>query len=80
MCSMTKNICIKLNKELKSLMTKHFDLEKSIEKSQNDSTIDSIQIEMLKKEKLKIKDTISEKQKELTKNLNVLPVELIYDK
>ena len=28
----------KLNKELKSLMTKHFDLEKSIEKSQNDST------------------------------------------
>ena len=39
---MTKNICIKLNKELKSLMTKHFDLEKSIEKSQNDSTVDSI--------------------------------------
>ena len=23
---MTKNICIKLNKELKSLMTKHFDV------------------------------------------------------
>lgn len=75
-----KNICIKLNKELKSLMTKHFDLKKSIEKLQNDSTVDSIQIEILKKEKLKIKDTISEKQKELTENLNVLPVELIYDK
>ena len=80
MCYMTKNICIKLNKELKSLMAKHFDLEKSIEKSQNNSTVDSIQIEILKKEKLKIKDIILEKQKELTKNLNVLPVELIYDK
>jgi hypothetical protein len=77
---MTKNICLTLNKEIKSLMTKHFDIEKSIEKLQNDLSVDFIQIEKLKKEKLQIKDTILEKQNELTKNLNVLPVELIYDK
>jgi len=77
---MAKNICIKLNKELKSLIIKHFDLEKSIENLLNDATVDSIKIEKLKKEKLKIKDTIFEKQKELNENLNALPVELIYDK
>ena len=77
---MIKNICLTLNKEIKSLMNKHFDLEKSIENLLNEVTIDSIRIEKLKKEKLKIKDIILEKQKDLNENLNKLPAELIYDK
>ena len=57
---MAKNICIKLNKEIKSLMDKDFDLRKSLEKLEKDLTVDDIEIEKLKKEKLKIKDKILE--------------------
>jgi len=77
---MAKNICIKLNKEIKSLMNKDFDLRKSLEKLEKDLTVDDIEIEKLKKEKLKIKDKILAKQNELKLALDKTSVELIYDK
>ena len=77
---MAKNICIKLNKEIKSLMDKDFDLRKSLEKLEKDSTVDDIEIEKLKKEKLKIKDKILAKQNELKLALDKTSVELVYDK
>ena len=77
---MAKNICIKLNKEIKSLMDKDFDLRKSLEKLEKDLTVDDIEIEKLKKEKLKIKDKILAKQNELKLALDKTSVELVYDK
>jgi uncharacterized protein YdcH (DUF465 family) len=77
---MAKNICIKLNKEIKSLMNKDFNLRKSLEKLEKDLTVDDIEIEKLKKEKLKIKDKILAKQNELKLALDKTSVELIYDK
>ena len=77
---MAKNICIKLNKEIKSLMDKDFDLRKSLEKLEKDLTVDDIEIEKLKKEKLKIKDKILVKQNELKLALDKTSVELVYDK
>jgi hypothetical protein len=77
---MAKNICIKLNKDIKSLMNKDFDLRKSLEKLEKDLTVDDIEIEKLKKEKLKIKDKILAKQNELKLALDKTSVELVYDK
>ena len=77
---MAKNICIKLNKEIKSLMDKDFDLRKSLEKLEKDLTVDDIEIEKLKKEKLKIKDKILVKQNELKLALDKTSIELVYDK
>ncbi len=77
---MAKNICIKLNKEIKSLMNKDFDLRKSLEKLEKDLTANDIEIEKLKKEKLKIKDKILVKQNELKLALDKTSVELVYDK
>ena len=77
---MAKNICIKLNKEIKSLMNKDFNLRKSLEKLEKDLTVDDIEIEKLKKEKLKIKDKILAKQNELKLALDKTSVELVYDK
>ena len=77
---MAKNICIKLNKEIKSLMNKDFDLRKSLEKLEKDLTANDIEIEKLKKEKLKIKDKILAKQNELKLALDKTSVELVYDK
>ena len=77
---MAKNICIKLNKEIKSLMDKDFDLRKSLEKLEKDLTVDDIEIEKLKKEKLKIKDKILAKQNELKLAIDKTSTELVYDK
>jgi uncharacterized protein YdcH (DUF465 family) len=77
---MAKNICIKLNKEIKSLMNKDFDLRKSLEKLAKDLTADDIEIEKLKKEKLEIKDKILAKQNELKLALDKTSIELVYDK
>ena len=60
--NMNKKIIENLNKEIKSLMNKDFDLRKSLEKLEKDLTVDDIEIEKLKKEKLKIKDKILAKQ------------------
>lgn len=78
--SMNKKIIENLNKEIKSLMNKDFDLRKSLEKLEKDLTVDDIEIEKLKKEKLKIKDKILAKQNELKLALDKTSVELIYDK
>ena len=77
---MNKKIIENLNKEIKSLMNKDFDLRKSLEKLEKDLTADDIEIEKLKKEKLKIKDKILAKQNELKLALDKTSVELIYDK
>ena len=74
---MAKNICIKLTKEIKSLMDKDFDLRKSLEKLEKDLTVDDIEIEKLKKEKLKIKDKILAKQNELKLALDKTSIELV---
>ena len=58
---MNKKIIESLNKEIKSLMNKDFDLRKSLEKLEKDLTVDDIEIEKLKKEKLKIKDKLGPK-------------------
>ena len=63
--NMNKKIIENLNKEIKSLMNKDFDLRKSIERFEKDLTADDIEMEKLKKEKLKIKDKILAKQNEL---------------
>ena len=77
---MSKKIIENLNKEIKSLMNKDFDLRKSLERVEKDLTVDDIEIEKLKKEKLKIKDTILVKQNELKLALDKTSVELVYDK
>jgi len=46
-------------------MNKDFDLRKSIDRSEKDLIVANIEIEQLKKEKLKIKDKILAKQNEL---------------
>ena len=78
--SMNKKIIENLNKEIKSLMNKDFNLRKSLEKLEKDLTVDDIEIEKLKKEKLKIKDKILAKQNELKLALDKTSVELVYDK
>ncbi len=78
--SMNKKIIENLNKEIKSLMNKDFDLRKSLEKLEKDLTADDIEIEKLKKEKLKIKDKILAKQNELKLALDKTSIELVYDK
>ncbi len=77
---MNKKIIENLNKEIKSLMNKDFDLRKSLEKLEKDLTADDIEIEKLKKEKLKIKDKILAKQNELKLALDKTSIELVYDK
>ena len=77
---MSKKIIENLNKEIKSLMDKDFNLRKSLEKLEKDLTVDDIEIEKIKKEKLKIKDKILAKQNELKLALDKTSVELIYDK
>ena len=77
---MNKKIIESLNKEIKSLMNKDFDLRKSLEKLAKDLTADDIEIEKLKKEKLKIKDKILVKQNELKLALDKTSIELVYDK
>jgi len=77
---MSKKIIESLNKEIKSLMDKDFDLRKSLEKLEKDLTADDIEIEKLKKEKLKIKDKILAKQNELKLALDKTSIELVYDK
>ena len=52
---MSKKLIESLNKEIKSLMNKDFNLRKSLEKLEKDLTVDDIEIEKLKKEKLKRK-------------------------
>jgi uncharacterized protein YdcH (DUF465 family) len=77
---MSKKLIESLNKEIKSLMNKDFDLRKSLEKLEKDLTANDIEIEKLKKEKLKIKDKILAKQNELKLALDKTSVELVYDK
>jgi uncharacterized protein YdcH (DUF465 family) len=77
---MNKKLIESLNKEIKSLMNKDFDLRKSLEKLAKDLTADDIEIEKLKKEKLKIKDKILVKQNELKLALDKTSIELVYDK
>jgi len=77
---MSKKIIENLNKEIKSLMNKDFDLRKSLERVEKDLTVDNIEIEKLKKEKLKIKDKILAKQNALKLALDKTSVELVYDK
>ena len=77
---MNKKITENLNKEIQSLMNKDFDLRKSIERSEKDLIVDNIEIEQLKKEKLKIKDKILAKQNALKLALDKTSVELVYDK
>jgi hypothetical protein len=78
--SMNKKIIENLNKEIKSLMNKDFDLRKSLEKLEKDLTADDIEIEKLKKEKLEIKDKILAKQNELKLALDKTSIELVYNK
>ena len=78
--NMNKKIIENLNKEIKSLMNKDFDLRKSLERLEKDLTVDDIEIEKLKKEKLKIKDKILAKQNELKLALDKTSVELVYGK
>jgi len=77
---MSKKLIESLNKEIKSLMNKDFDLRKSLEKLEKDLTANDIEIEKLKKEKLKIKDKIFVKQNELKLALDKTSIELVYDK
>lgn len=77
---MSKKIIENLNKEIKSLMNKDFDLRKSLERLEKNLTVDDIEIEKLKKEKLKIKDTILVKQNELKLALDKTSIELVYNK
>ncbi len=78
--NMNKKIIENLNKEIKSLVNKKFDLQKSIEELEEDLATDDIKIEKLKKEKLQIKDKIFAKQNELRLALDKISVELVYDK
>ena len=76
---MSKKLIESLNKEIKSLMNKDFNLRKSLEKLEKDLTGDDIEIEKLKKEKLKIKDKILAKQNELKLALDKTSIELVYN-
>ena len=67
---MSKKIIENLKKEIESLMSKDFDLRKSIEKLEKDLKVDDVRFKKLKKEKLKIKDEILSKQNELKLVLN----------
>jgi len=67
---MSKKIIENLKKEIESLMSKDFDLRKSIEKLEKDLKVDDVKFKKLKKEKLKIKDEILSKQNELKSVLN----------
>ena len=67
---MNKKIIENLKKEIESLMSKDFDLRKSIEKLEKDLKVDDVKFKKLKKEKLKIKDQILSKQNELKSVLN----------
>jgi hypothetical protein len=67
---MNKKIIENLKKEIESLMSKDFDLRKSIEKLEKDLKVDDVKFKKLKKEKLKIKDEILSKQNELKSVLN----------
>ena len=67
---MSKKIIENLKKEIESLMSKDFDLRKSIEKLEKDLKVDDVKFKKLKKEKLKIKDEILSKQNELKLVLN----------
>ena len=78
--NMNKKIIENLNKEIKSLMNKDFDLRKSLERLEKNLTVDDIEIEKLKKEKLKIKDKILVKQNELKLALDKTSIELVYNK
>ena len=78
--NMNKKIIENLNKEIKSLMNKDFDLRKSLERLEKSLTVDDIEIEKLKKEKLKIKDKILAKQNELKLALDKTSIELVYNK
>ena len=78
--NMNKKIIENLNKEIKSLMNKDFDLRKSLERLEKNLTDDDIEIEKLKKEKLKIKDKILVKQNELKLALDKTSIELVYNK
>ena len=78
--NMNKKIIENLNKENKSLMNKDFDLKKSLERLEKNLTVDDIEIEKLKKEKLKIKDKILVKQNELKLALDKTSIELVYNK
>ena len=73
---MSKKIIENLNKEIKSLMNKDFDLRKSLERLEKNLTVDDIEIEKLKKEKLKIKHKILVKQNELKLALDKTSIEL----
>lgn len=78
--NMNKKIIENLNKEIKSLMNKDCDLRKSLERLEKNLTVDDIEIEKLKKEKLKIKDKILVKQNELKLALDKTSIELVYNK
>jgi len=78
--NMNKKIIENLNKEIKSLMNKDFDLRKSLERLEKNLTVDDIEIEKLKKEKLKIKHKILVKQNELKLALDKTSIELVYNK
>ena len=78
--NMNKKIIENLNKEIKSLMNKDFDLRKSLERLEKSLTVDDIEIEKLKKEKLKIKHKILVKQNELKLALDKTSIELVYNK
>ena len=67
---MSKKIIENLKKEIELLMSKDFDLRKSIEKLEKDLKVDDVKFKKLKKEKLKIKDKILSKQNELKLVLN----------
>lgn len=67
---MNEKIIENLNNEISSLMDKHFHLEKSVDKLQKDLSTDNIEVEKVKKQKLKIKDELIEKQNILNSLLN----------
>ena len=58
-----------LNKEIEILLKKHQELEKQIEKLNNNSTAEELEITNLKKQKLEIKDKIIAKQLSVKKLL-----------
>ena len=67
---MNEKIIENLNNEISLLMDKHFHLEKSVDKLQKDLSTDNIEVEKVKKQKLKIKDELIEKQNILNSLLN----------
>ena len=59
-----------LNKEIEILLKKHQELEMKIEKLNNNSTAEKLEITNLKKQKLEIKDKIIAKQLSVKKLLD----------